>query len=699
VFERSDGNPYFALEIVASLRDTGRISPAADGSWTLDGDIDAFEIPATLREVVAARLSDLDDDDRETLTVAACCGFEFDPLVVAAALRREPLPVLRRLALVERRHGLVRAAAARYAFDHHVAQETILATTPPALAAALHLRIAEALAAARRPPTPALSFRLADHFLRAGRGELAAPHLADALAHADSALRAAAAVAFADRALATGDALPADVRRRVLFAKAHLLDRIGDPAAMIAALRDAAATVDGANPGERSQVRSELALGLFRAGRYDDAADEARGALADARTSGDARRIEDSEATLGTVLALGGRVNDAREHLEEAARLARLSGDPLRQAEAIAGLVAVHSKEGRTEETLELLQRAVATLSGVEAPRVTVFGLRSNLASALRSCGRDAEAIPLLEDLAALARDAGDRRLEAMVESELAASVAQVRSLAAGKAMLERACVLTARANDPLHATLMQYRLAAMLYRVGSWERALEECERTLDMSRASGLAQGQSGALCLRALLLNVLGDAQGAHADSTAALGIARARRLRWEESHALIALSACGGGAGSAAEAVAFHRSVRNVVPLVLPLVALGDAHAAAGRDGEAHDALSEANEIARSRALAVLTVTTGARLLRFGDADPADVIAGLAAHAALVPRADRMLVQYLLFRATGDPERLRAAHEDLAALSDSAPAPRRQDMISCVPLHAAIEAAWNGARTPR
>ena len=63
--------------------------------------------------------------ERDLLDVAACCGFTFDPTLVAEAAGVPRIPALKRFGRVEQRHRLVRSAGRSLAFDHHQVAEAL----------------------------------------------------------------------------------------------------------------------------------------------------------------------------------------------------------------------------------------------------------------------------------------------------------------------------------------------------------------------------------------------------------------------------------------------------------------------------------------------------------------------------------------------------------------------------------------------
>ena len=77
VAERAGGNPFFAEEMVRDLAERG-VLDGEPGSYTLRGDIDRVDVPATLHATIGARIDRLDAAAKRTLNAAALIGSRFD---------------------------------------------------------------------------------------------------------------------------------------------------------------------------------------------------------------------------------------------------------------------------------------------------------------------------------------------------------------------------------------------------------------------------------------------------------------------------------------------------------------------------------------------------------------------------------------------------------------------------------------------
>ncbi|MGY1815132.1 BTAD domain-containing putative transcriptional regulator [Blastococcus sp. SYSU D00820] len=154
VAERSGGNPFFVTELAA-------LPTRGDGA-----------VPAGVRDVVRLRLAGLPDDVREALAAAAVAGRDVPVGLLAAALAGPGDgvaldPALRAGLLVEPAPGRVRIA-------HDLVREVLLADLGPVRRAALHGRVADALAASPAAGTAAAAIAVHRSEAAAGSPDAAA---------------------------------------------------------------------------------------------------------------------------------------------------------------------------------------------------------------------------------------------------------------------------------------------------------------------------------------------------------------------------------------------------------------------------------------------------------------------------------------------------------------------------------------------
>jgi class 3 adenylate cyclase/tetratricopeptide (TPR) repeat protein len=147
IHRETDGNPFFVIEVLRHLTETGAIVQDHTGRWVPSELLDEASLPDGVREVIGARVVRLGKRAEEVLSVASVVGRDFDFELVVTAARAtddEVLEILDASAAA----ALVReldTPPGRYSFAHSLIQRTIYEDLGPTRRARAHRRVAEAL--------------------------------------------------------------------------------------------------------------------------------------------------------------------------------------------------------------------------------------------------------------------------------------------------------------------------------------------------------------------------------------------------------------------------------------------------------------------------------------------------------------------------------------------------------------------------
>jgi DNA-binding CsgD family transcriptional regulator/tetratricopeptide (TPR) repeat protein len=199
IYQRTDGNPLFAIELIKVLIDesAGAEIPARPA-----------RIPAGVHETIGRRLIRLSDRCNELLSVAAVYGRQFTAGEIAVATDEDVQHVLDGLEAAVQA-GIVQSSldvSGSYQFTHALIRETIYEDLPPADRLRLHGRAGDALVSVHSArPEPALT-RIAHHYHEAAALGNTDKAVVYALRAADSAVRMYAyedALLHYDRAIET----------------------------------------------------------------------------------------------------------------------------------------------------------------------------------------------------------------------------------------------------------------------------------------------------------------------------------------------------------------------------------------------------------------------------------------------------------------------------------------------------------------
>jgi DNA-binding CsgD family transcriptional regulator/tetratricopeptide (TPR) repeat protein len=391
IVTRSEGNPFFAEELLAAA------------------DEDGVDLPHVLRDLLLQRVAQLDRMAQGVLRVTAAAGRDVPyPLLrtVADAPEGELRQALRRA--VE--HGVLVAdqTTGTFRFRHALLAEAIYGTLLPGEREDPHGRLAAELARSQQQ----VAAELAQHWAAAGRAPEALIASVVAAREAEAVAGLAEALQHLERALEFWDLVPeaAELTGLDLAAllewTAEVADHTGAGPRSVELVRRAIALVVD-DPVRAALLHESL-------GRFLVTSDSYEAALAAFRTAVDL--VPDQPITpervhvlaaFGNALMLGWRHAESRELCEQALELARQVGGARRSEFRALGVLGVDlAYLGRTDEGLGCLWEALHLAEDGGSPqdlgRAYIF-----LTDVLTMLGRPRESVQVAATGIALARKHG----------------------------------------------------------------------------------------------------------------------------------------------------------------------------------------------------------------------------------------------------------------------------------------------------
>jgi tetratricopeptide (TPR) repeat protein len=438
LYEETEGLPYFVVEYLSTL--TNR---SGEDGWM---------VPQSVRDLLLARLANLDEASRQLLQTAAVIGrtVDYDMLqAVSGRSDEEAVVALERLlalGLLEERPGRNGSGRIHYDFDHQQLRALVYDDLSLARRRLLHRRVAQALIAAARTPHEqgAAAGLIGDHYHRAGQDALAADYYRRAGDYARSLYANREALHHFQRALALGHP-----EMTVLHeASGDLQTLLGEYSAALHSYETAVAMSNGplangamnneqlppgmthhsplSTPHSERLARLEQKLGRVydRRGDWELAERQYEAARQRWGTTGPPAVLAQLLVDWSRAAFQRGDTHRAQMFAQEALTLAQSSEDvaALAQAHNLLGILARHdddmpSARIHLQESLSLAEAADNTTGGDSAARVAAL---NNLAHVLAEGGEMAEALDLLEKALALCQQHGDRHREAALLNHLA---------------------------------------------------------------------------------------------------------------------------------------------------------------------------------------------------------------------------------------------------------------------------------------
>ena len=169
IYDRTGGVPLFVEEFTKLVQEAGVLDMAGDDSARLKTML-AHEIPATLQDLVAARLDRM-EGDRDVALLAATLGreFSYDLLAAVATVDAATLQAeLGKLVEAEILYAKGRPPRCSYLFKHALLEDALYNTLVKGKRQQFHRRVAEAMEGRLELPGATQPELLAHHFTEAG---------------------------------------------------------------------------------------------------------------------------------------------------------------------------------------------------------------------------------------------------------------------------------------------------------------------------------------------------------------------------------------------------------------------------------------------------------------------------------------------------------------------------------------------------
>ncbi len=518
----AEGNPYYMEELVNMLIDRGAIE--ASESWQVRPDkLQALTVPGTLTGVLQARVDALSPALRRTLQQAAVIGPVFwddalEALDGTAAVGITPhrrdaaLAALTARELIFAYEPSSLAGLREYRFKHHTLHQVCYDSVLKQPRRAAHKSIAEWLAA--QPGATRLD-QIAEHYERGGDAAQAVIYWQRAAEAAAGGYANAAALAYADRALALiGDntephALAQRFALTLLCVK--VLRTQSDRtrlAPQLAALEALADRLD--DDGLRSEAAERRARFLDDGGEMASAVPIATQALAWAPGHMPERAAR-AHALLAASLSKLGRVDEARQQALAGLAKAHAAGDAAVEAMILNGMGMDADHHGDPSSAIPLFERALA-LHRQTANRSNEAATLSNLAYAGFLLGEYEPAYAQFLEAAKLCRETGQRQAEGIVRINLALVLLCQAEPAAARTCALAALHLVQLAGDRW-AQAVALRVAAHAeLALAQHEAAVHQFTASRDLFDELGLGHLATEAIAGLALEASTRGDLSGA-------------------------------------------------------------------------------------------------------------------------------------------------------------------------------------------
>jgi len=747
LFQHTGGHPLFTIELLLGMQERGDLVQDKHGRWVAGPALDWETLPARVEGVIEERVGRLEEELRDTLSVASVEGEEFTAQAVARVQEISERQLLRALSQeLEKRHRLVREHGelvvahqrlSRYRFAHALFQQYLYNDLSAGERRMLHRQIAVVLEELYAGSTGEIAVQLTRHYGGAGDTERERHYARLAGERAAAGYANAEALRYLSRALDLTPKTDIAARCAILLVREKVHDL---QAAREAQTQDLAALEALAEATDDERLRVEVGLrqagyytqvtwdyptaiaaaqkairlaqaaqyvggeaagrfwwgrALLGQGDYDAARFQLEQGLALARAAGSRQVEADSLRNLGYVCLNQRDGSGARAHYEQALAIHREIGDRRGEWVALNNLAYDFAYQGDYFAAVAYMERSLHVSREIgdrlgEASVLNKFGDMS------RGQGDYAEARPYLEQSVRVAREIGDRGMEALALYNLSVINLLLGNYANATTYSQQSLRICREIGNQGLESFALWHLSHALKSQGDYAKATIHLHQSLPTFRKFGNRLGEFVTLALLGLCLHYQGD------DRVAQEYVQQALPIAWDypdhdiQAHILTYL-------GHALADLGYHLTLH-------PELDKREAHE---RLAEAADVYQQALDIRRTLGRVKPTTEPLAGLalvsLAQGDLSQAQAqveeILSYLEHGILDGTAEPFRVYltcYRILRANQDSragEVLDTAHRLLQEQADTIEGEQlRRSFLENVAAHREIVEAWEEAQTP-
>jgi adenylate cyclase len=507
----TSGNPLFTIELLRALEERGDIVHDKERRWMNGPTLNWRKLPARIESVVEERISRLNDDLSELLTVASVEGEKFTAEVVSKVLGRDDLLTVRNLSgRLDKTNRLVHAYGvgrigdqrlSLYQFRHILFQKHLYNHLDSVERAYLHEAIGFALEAIYGDQVEDIAPQLAHQFTKAGIVEKAVDYLLTAAIKSKRVSAYREAISHLNTALALLDASTEVVDR----VRRELELRIPLGISLIAALGYGSSEVEHnysrarelcLEIGDQPRIFHVLfGLRTFHLvrGEHQISRELGEQLLSLAHTIEDEELLLEAHQALGTTMFYQGELEGAKVHLENGIELYdidrhhshayRFGQDP--GITCLSYLSLISMSMGYAEKAVLISEQAISLAEKVAHP--FSMALATSFAALLYRLTKDwTQAKAKVEIAIALSKDHGFPFWEA-ISNTLHGSIVAEEDPANGIEIIRRGIENWEEMGLKLGFPLYSVLLAEALVRTGDTEGAIAVIDKALEFGNTFG--------------------------------------------------------------------------------------------------------------------------------------------------------------------------------------------------------------------
>jgi len=491
VYERIGGNPFFVEEMIKSLKEEGIVYREED-KWKIK-EVSRIKFPKTVEGVVKARISRLDDESQNVLTLASFIGndFSFEALRGVTGIEEDKL-----LELMEKmlKTGLVKERLVRgegvYSFADVIVRDVVHEEVSLLRHMKLHGTVGCALEKVYAKKIDEHLGELAYHFLEGNDKEKALDYFLKAGEKVQKVYAHNEAFSYLQHAFEL-----LEEKGDNLEEKARITEKLGDIKAWIGEINvcmeywNKSLTLWNEVRDKRSIAKLHIKMAHTfwdEIGDKDRASEHHRKALEILEKEPESVELASLHEDISHMLWRSGELAEALSLTQKALELAEKLGIPEILAECYNNLGILSGKAGETEKAIRYYEQGLKI--AVENNCIkSALRLYNNLAASYWWTGEFQKAFENGQKGSELAKKVGDVRSISMFGLLLALGYAVMGEMQKALSMMEELLALDKRIKNTVHVAGVMNSFGLVYRFLGEWDKSLQYGTEALDIAKKIG--------------------------------------------------------------------------------------------------------------------------------------------------------------------------------------------------------------------
>jgi predicted ATPase/KaiC/GvpD/RAD55 family RecA-like ATPase len=475
VYDKTGGNPFFAEEIVKSLKEEGVIYKE-ETKWKFR-EVSAVEFPKSVKNVLKTRLSRLDEDCQNILTMASFIGNDFTLEALCAVTHIEEDRLLK---LVDDlfKTGLIKEQVIRgegiCSFADILVRDVVYEDVSPLSRKKIHRAVGSALEEVYVEAIDEHYGELASHFIEGGDKERALNYFLKAAEKAQKVYAHSEAFSYLQHALEILEEMKASIEQ-----KAGIVEELGD---LRAWMGDTDACLEYWNKasilwsqlGNRRKTADldiKMADILWNAvGNKEKASVHHAAALRILEKEPESVELARLYENMSHMLWRSGEIAKASSFAHKALELAERFGDPEILAKCYNDLAGVTLS---VEESKEYLEKGLKIAVENNCMEIAII-LHNNISLYYEMSGNIDKAIEIRERGFELGKKIGETYSTSWAGRMLAFNYCNMGELQKALALLEKLLELSKRTNDVVGLAQASCFIGHVYRYMGEYDRGLQ---------------------------------------------------------------------------------------------------------------------------------------------------------------------------------------------------------------------------------